>query len=46
MAPHIPTRAKAVVCQQQGGVEELRIGEVEVGLPGPDEVLMKVEWTG
>lgn len=46
MATSLPNKARAVVCQKQGGVEEMRIGEVEVGLPGPDEVLMRVEWTG
>ncbi|KAL8293003.1 hypothetical protein RQP46_000697 [Phenoliferia psychrophenolica] len=42
----IPAKARAVVCQAQGGVEELRIEEVDVRACGPDEVLLRVEWTG
>lgn len=45
MSP-IPAKARAVVCQAQGGVEELRIEEVDVRACGPDEVLLRVEWTG
>ncbi|KAK4699426.1 hypothetical protein P7C70_g6835, partial [Phenoliferia sp. Uapishka_3] len=31
---------------ESSGVEELKIREVDVVLPGPDEVLLRVEWTG
>ncbi|MCX4748622.1 zinc-dependent alcohol dehydrogenase family protein [Kitasatospora sp. NBC_01287] len=38
--------AKAVVFDETGGPEVLKIVEVELGAPGPDEVLVRVEALG
>lgn len=42
----IPLRAKAIVCERQGDVEELQLKEVDVRSPGPNEILMRVEYSG
>lgn len=42
----IPPRAHAFVCTEQGEPDVLQLREVEVVLPGPGQILMRVEWTG
>jgi NADPH:quinone reductase-like Zn-dependent oxidoreductase len=42
----IPQTAKAIVCDRQGDVEVLQLKEVGVSPPGPDQILMKVEYSG
>ncbi|KAI5481087.1 NADPH2:quinone reductase [Pseudohyphozyma bogoriensis] len=46
MTVTIPKTAKAIVCDTQGDIDVLHLADVPVVLPGPDEVLMKVEYSG
>ncbi|CAD6583234.1 MAG: hypothetical protein CYPHOPRED_002267 [Cyphobasidiales sp. Tagirdzhanova-0007] len=42
----IPKTATAIVCKEQGDIEVLQLSVVDLRLPGPEEVLVKVEYTG
>lgn len=42
----IPTKQRAVQIQSQGGLEVLKVREVDVPVPGKGQVVYKVEWAG
>lgn len=45
-APIIPATALAIVLQEQGDIELMKLDNVLVRLPEKNEVLLKVEWSG
>lgn len=46
MAVDIPSKQRAAVRQGQGESATAPVQEVDVQMPGPGQILIKINWTG